>query len=118
MLNLNHKNLDAWKVSIKLTTEIYKLTKNYPKEELFVLVSQMRRAAISISSNLAEGSSRVSAIERKRFYEISISSLVELDTQLEISKELEYLNTDNSEIISKLTNHLFALLSNLKKKTN
>ena len=102
MLNLNQKNLDTWKQSMNLISEVYKLTKNYPKEELFGLTSQMRRASISIPSNLSEGSSRDSAIERKRFYETSRSSLVELDTQIEISLNLNYINQKESENISKL----------------
>ena len=117
MLTLNHKNLDTWKQSMNLVTEVYKLTKNYPKEELFGLASQMRRASVSISSNISEGSSRDSAVERRRFYEISRSSLVELDTQMEISLRLKYINQKESENISKLTNHLFALLTKLKKST-
>lgn len=117
MLNLNHKNLETWKQSMNLVTEVYRLTKNYPKDELFGLTSQMRRASVSIPSNIAEGSSRNSAIERRRFFEISRSSLVELDTQIEISLRLEYINSNDSENISKLTNHLFALLTKLKKNT-
>lgn len=77
----------------------------------------MRMSAISVSSNISEGASRDSAVERKRFYEISRSSLVELDTQIEISIKLQCINSEESENISKLINHLFALLTKLKNST-
>ena len=60
MLNLGHKNLDVWKLSMNLISEIYNLTKSFPKEELFVLSSQMRRAVVLVASNIAEGASRKS----------------------------------------------------------
>lgn len=89
MLNLAHKQLDVYKFSLNLVKEVYILTKTLPKEEQFALVSQLRRAAISVCSNIAEGSARSSKPERKRFYEISRSSLVEVDTQFEITLILE-----------------------------
>lgn len=67
MLNLSHKNLELYKLSLQLVKEVYALTGNYPKEEQFVLVSQMKRAVISVSSNVAEGASRISKPEKKRF---------------------------------------------------
>ena len=85
MLNLNHKNLDVWRASINFTTVIYNLTNNFPKSEVYGLSSQLRRAAVSVSSNIAEGAARKSKIERIRFFEMARSSLVEIDTQLEIS---------------------------------
>jgi len=115
MLKLNHKNLDVWKVSIKLVKEIYSMTKLYPSEETYGLKSQMRRAVISVISNIAEGAARKSNIERKRFYEIARASLVELDTQIEISLELDYIQNKNLKAIDDLINHTFALLSNLIK---
>ncbi len=115
MLKLNHKNLDVWKVSIKLVKEVYQITKSFPTNELFGLVSQMRRASVSITSNIAEGAARKSGTERKRFYEISRASLVELDTQFEISMELNYLTELQMEQVNKLLNYTFALLSNLIK---
>ena len=65
MLNLSHKNLEVYKMSLKLIEEVYKATKSFPKEELYVLVSQIRRAAISVCSNIAEGASRISKKEKK-----------------------------------------------------
>jgi four helix bundle protein len=119
MLNLNHKKLNVWKLSIELISRIYLLTKLFPKEELYSLTSQMRRASISVASNIAEGASRKSANERKRFYEISRSSLIELDTQLEISIKLNYINNKKEiEELGNQINHIFAMLTNLMSKTN
>lgn len=115
MLDLSHKNLIAYKLSLQLVKEIYLVTKEFPKEELFGLVAQLRRAAVSISSNIAEGAARSSVKEKKRFYEIARSSLVEVDTQLEIAltinyysnnKKVDYLLLNVFKIICKLINNL------------
>jgi len=116
MLKLNHKNLDFWQLSIKLVSNIYSITNNYPKEELFGLVSQTRRAAVSISANIAEGSSRKSLIERKRFYEIARSSLVGVDDHIEVANELDYLKTETVGKLDLKLNELFAKLSKLIEK--
>ncbi|MCH5597386.1 four helix bundle protein [Niabella ginsengisoli] len=112
MLQLAHKNLTVYQFALQLVKEVYQHTKSYPKEEQFVLVSQLRRAAISVCSNLAEGSARTSKTERKRFYEISRSSLVEVDTQIEISLVLEYLQKED---ISSLENYLESVFKMLSK---
>ena len=78
----------------------------------------MRRAAVSIPSNIAEGASRRSSLERERFYEISRSSLIELDTQLEISLRLDYINERFINELGDSVNHIFAMLSKLIVKTN
>lgn len=113
MIKLNHKELNVYKKSIELVSEIYRLTESFPKTETFGLTSQMRRAAVSIPSNLSEGASRKSDKDRKRFYRISRSSLVELDTQLEISINLNYLNNNKTKKIERLANEVFAMLSNM-----
>ncbi len=113
MLELNHKKLDVWKLSIVFVTEIYKLTEKFPKSEMYGLRNQLCRASVSIASNIAEGASRNSAIERKRFFEIARSSLVEIDTQLEISLRLKYLTNDDTTQIDQMMNKLFAMLSRL-----
>ena len=77
----------------------------------------MRRASVSVSSNLAEGCSRKSSKEKKRFFEISRSSLVELDTQIEISKQLNYLDKNYLDYLDELFNKLFAKITNLILKT-
>jgi four helix bundle protein len=92
-----HEDLEIWKLSIGLVKETYIITRAFPDEERFVLTSQMRRAAISVPSNIAEGAGRNSKKEFSHFLKISLGSLAELETQFVISKELEYLN-DFSEI--------------------
>ena len=116
MLKLNHKNLDVWKLAVKFVSFIYKITSTYPKEELFSLTNQTRRAAVSISANISEGSSRKSLVERKRFYEIARSSLVEVDNHLEIAIELEYLSKETLMKIDEIVNELFAKLSKFIEK--
>lgn len=118
MLNLAHKQLDVYKIALNLVKEVYSLTKSFPKEEQFVLVSQLRRAAISVCSNLAEGSSRRSKIEKKRFYEISRSSLVETDTQFEIALILEYLHTSQLEKLEAYLESVFRMLSKMISNLN
>lgn len=117
MLKLNHKKLDVWQLSIKFVSNIYKITSNYPKEELFGLTTQTRRAAASIPSNIAEGPSRKSLIERKRFFEISRSSLVELDTHIEIANELKLFDNNILPELENDLNKLSAKLSNFIEKT-
>jgi four helix bundle protein len=92
MLNLSHKKLIVWNYALELVELIYSITKNFPKSESFGLTIQLRRASISVISNLSEGLSRNSKIEKCRFLEIARSSLVEIDTQIEISIRLNYIN--------------------------
>ncbi|HEX4875226.1 MAG TPA: four helix bundle protein [Chitinophagaceae bacterium] len=112
MLQLAHKKLEVYQMALNLAKEVYSATKSFPKEEQFVLVSQLRRAVISVCSNLAEGSARYSKSEKKRFYEISRSSLVEVDTQIEISLVLEYLQKQE---INKLEDYLESVFKMLSK---
>jgi len=117
MLSLNHKKLEVWKFSIKLIKEIYIFTECFPKYEMYGLSNQLRRASISIASNIAEGSSRKSNLERRRFFEIARSSLVELDTQLEISFVLNYLKVEEISKFESDFIRLFKMLSSLINKT-
>ncbi len=91
---MDHKDLEVWKKSIGLVKSIYQITKNFPKEEIYGLTSQIKRAAISIPSNIAEGCARNSDKELIQFIYISLGSLAELETQLIISKELGYFEND------------------------
>ena len=118
MLKLNHKNLDVWKISMKLIKLLYNLTEKYPKSEQYGIISQIRRAAISTSLNIAEGASRRTQNDRKRFYEISRSSLVEIDTQMEISLMLNFINNSDISSVDETMNHLFAKMSNLIIKSH
>jgi len=117
MLKLNHKKLAVWEKSLKLIKEVYRLTAKLPKEEQYVLTSQLRRASISVASNIAEGASRKSIIERKRFYQISRSSSVEIDTQIEICKLLEYFIDNDLNDIDIELNNVFALLTAMINNT-
>ena len=86
-----HRDLDVWKKSIDLVTLIYKYTADYPKDEMYGLTSQIRRCAVSIPSNIAEGSARTTKKDFSHFLAIALGSLAELETQLIISKNLNYL---------------------------
>jgi four helix bundle protein len=116
MLNLGHKNLDVFKCSIELTKEIYRVTSKFPKEEIYVLVSQLRRSSISVASNISEGFARESKVETKRFLDIARSSLVELDTQIIISNEFGYIAEKDLIIINELIQREFSMLSKLINK--
>ena len=116
-MNLNHKRLEVWKLSIQLVKNIYQFTESFPGKEIYLLSNQLRRASISISSNIAEGSSRSSRLERKRFFEIAGSSLVEIDTQIEISLMLNYLRKEEISVFENNFIRLFKMLSSLIKST-
>jgi len=113
MLVLNHKKFNVYKKSIELVSEIYRLTEKFPNDERYGLISQLRRSAVSIPSNIAEGASRKSENDRKRFYQIVRSSLVELDSQIEISVELDFLENKEIKKLEKSANAVFAMLSKM-----
>lgn len=114
MLDLSHKNMIVWKKGIQLIKEIYRITDQFPGEEKFGLVSQLKRAAVSVVSNISEGEARKTSKEKRRFYEISCASLVEIDAQIEISLELGFVNKKEVKELSGLLNECFAMLSKLK----
>lgn len=100
----NFRKFQIWKKGIQLSKEIYQVTSSFPEKEKFGLISQLRRAAISIPSNIAEGCSRSSEKEFKRFLEIALGSAFELETQLIISLELSYLSQEHyGSLIEELT---------------
>lgn len=106
-----HYKLLAWQEAVALVTDVYSLTKTFPIEERYGLTSQMRRAAVSIPSNIAEGVARQSRQELKQFLMIARGSLSELDTQFLIAKNLGYaIETD---ILSRKIDKLFATLGSL-----
>ena len=114
-----HKNLQVWKKSIILVKDIYLITRNFPKEELFGLTSQLRRAAVSIPSNIAEGSGRDSKKDFVRFLYVAIGSASEIETQLIICHELGLLNGKDFDcLISKVHEiiRMATTLANNKKK--
>ena len=87
-----HKNLDAWKNGIELTMKIYRLTEELPDTEKFGLISQMRRAAVSIPSNIAEGAARLHTREYIRFLSNALGSIAEIETQFKVAVDLGYTN--------------------------
>lgn len=115
MLDLSHKNMIVWEKSIELIKEVYRVTDKLPREEKFGLVNQLRRAAVSVVSNISEGEARKSSKEKRRFYEMSRASLVEVDAQIEISLELEFIKENDVQELSRLLNECFAMLSKLKQ---
>lgn len=94
-----HKILEAWKRAVDITTIIYKITDNFPKTEIYGLTSQVRRAGVSIASNIAEGAARQTKKEFVQFLHCAQGSLSELDTQLTIANKLGYISDDEFKII-------------------
>ncbi len=110
------KDLRIWQKGIEIVSDIYILTKKFPKEELFSLTSQLRRSAISIPSNIAEGFKRYHNKEYKQFLYITLGSCAELETQIIIAKKLKYINeNEETELIEKL-DHIGRMTSSLIKK--
>jgi len=114
----SYKDLNIWKRSIELVNDIYKLSCSFTKEELYILTSQIRRTAISIPSNIAEGFARFHNKEYRQFLYISLGSCAELETQIIIANNLKYLEDDElSDIINRLE-IIGKMISNLIKKIN
>jgi four helix bundle protein len=111
-------DLIAWQEGHKLVLTIYKITKAFPKEELFGLVSQVRRCAVSITSNIAEGFSRRSEKDKINFYHISLGSLTELQNQLLIARDLKYITNADFEMSANQTVTVSKLINGLKKALN
>lgn len=95
---MNHKELEVWKCSMDLVSIVYALTASFPKDELYGLTSQMKRAVISIPSNIAEGSARKSNKEFLQFIMIALESLAELETQYLIAIQLKFTSKDENII--------------------
>jgi four helix bundle protein len=111
-----HQDLDVWKLSIEFVTNIYKETQKFPKSELYGLTSQIRRAAISIPSNIAEGAARASRKEYIQFLYIALGSVAEIETQLIIAKNLNYMSIENYvKEIKTIKSKLINLINSLKK---
>ena len=93
------ENLDVWKVSKQLVIQIYQLLEKFPKVEKYALCDQLRRACVSVPSNIAEGSGRVSIQEKAHFISIAYGSLMEVYCQLQLAEELQYIQKDNLQEI-------------------
>ena len=113
-----YKDLEIWKRSIQLVEDIYQITKDFPKEELYGLTSQLRRAAISIPSNIAEGFARFHNAEYKQFLYISLGSCAEASTQLIITLRLGYLEKEKMDILLDEIDEISKMTMGLIKKLN
>ena len=109
------EKLEAWVFAKELAKQVYLLTKKFPNDELYGLTSQIRRASISICSNLAEGSGRTSKIDFARFIQIAYGSMMELLNQLIIAEELEYIQKDELVKIREQIDQISIRLSGLRK---
>ena len=122
MKAFSFEKLEVWQDAKALTQVIYKCTRSFPDEEKFGLVSQLRRAMISVTSNIAEGSSRMSPKDQAHFYHIAFSSLMEVLSQILISIELGYIPKKSEDSfrkeISKISNKLNSLRKSSLKKLN
>lgn len=112
----SYKNLEAYKESKTLVKQVYALLKTFPKEETYALCDQLRRAVISVPSNIAEGSGRTSAKDQAHFFEMPFGSLMEVDCQIDIAKDLGYVSFDELEVVYKQINQVAALLSGMRRK--
>ena len=113
VLNLNHQKLEVYQVARKFVFECYKLTKKFPSSEQYAITIQIRKAALSTHLNIAEGASRRSIAERKRYFEIARSSVVEIDAALDIAFDLNYFSIDDSKEPGITLLSCFKLLSKL-----
>jgi four helix bundle protein len=118
-MNNEHKNphmpryttFGVWKEGHQLVIEIYRCTKNFPKDEQFGLISQMRRAAVSVTSNIAEGYGRKGKAEKIQFYYIARGSLTELENQLMIARDVGYIESEKFLPLARQTNTVAGLLN-------
>ncbi len=114
----NHMDLQVWQLSIAFVTKIYRVTTKFPNSEIYGLTNQIRRSAVSIPSNIAEGAARGSTKEYIRFLYIALGSTAEIETQLLIAKNLKYIEDTNLNIeIKNIKGKLINLIYSLKKKT-
>ncbi|MGA2071715.1 MAG: four helix bundle protein [Sedimentisphaerales bacterium] len=111
-----HRQLDIWKKSIELVKDVYKVTSNFPQQELYGLTNQMRRSAVSIPSNVAEGFRRQHNNEFRQFLHIALGSCAELETQVTIAKELNYIKEQIESMLLEKSDHICRMTRNLIKK--
>lgn len=111
-----YKNLRVWQMSMQLTDAIYSLTKNFPNEEKYGLVSQMRRCAVSIPSNIAEGSIRNTPKEFAQFVGVALGSMAELDTQIIIAKNNDYISGASYQGLELMIDDIGKMMISLQNK--
>ena len=111
----SYRDLEVWKLSIDFVKKVYQVTHNFPASEKFGLINQIRRAAVSIPFNIAEGQGRNSTKEFKQFLAISLGSLAELETQLIIAKEIEYLTQNGLDALLSPLDRIRKMIKGLSK---
>jgi len=114
-LKLAHTKLEVFQSSKKLVLSCYRLTKQFPDDEKFGLISQIRRAGLSVHLNIAEGSSRRSKVERQRYFEIARGSVIEIDAALDIALCLNYCSEDGLQSTGFFIVETFKLLTGLMR---
>ena len=112
----NFKDLEVWKLGKQIVLEVYRVTTTFPKEETFSLTQQMRRAAISVPSNIAEGFNRVHNKEERQFLYMALGSCAEVETQTDIAFELKYLDGSDRDRLLEQLDHESRMLRNLIKR--
>lgn len=116
MIINSYKELLVWQKALKLSVKVYELTEKFPKEEIYGLTSQMRRASVSIVSNIAEGRNRGTRKDFMQFLRIALGSSAELETQLQISKQINKTNHLDSSEIEKMIPEIMKMLNVMIKK--
>ncbi len=111
-----YRDLNIWKSGILLVKEIYAMTEKFPKHETYGLTSQMRRSAISIPSNVAEGFKRYHNKEYRQFLYVTLGSCAELETQVTIARELKYIQIEKEAGLLEQLDHIGRMITNLLKK--
>jgi four helix bundle protein len=114
----NFRDLDVWKKGIEIVKDVYKTANGFPKQEFYGLASQMQRCSISIPSNIAEGFNRFHNKDYKHFLYIALGSCAELETQIEICVELQYIDQQRKDFLLEKVDHESRMLRNLIKKLN
>ena len=112
----SYKKLEAYKETKTLVKQVYALLKKFPKEEQYALCDQLRRAVISVPSNMAEGSGRTSAKDQAHFFEIAFGSLMEIECQLDIACDLGYISNEELESLNAQIARVAAMLSGMRRK--
>lgn len=110
----NFRELAVWQKAMQITRDLYLLTKSFPKDEMFGMVSQIRRAAASIPANIAEGAGRSTDAELVRFIDIAVGSAFELETWLILAGDLEYMNKEQSQLLVSNTQEIQRMLAGLR----
>jgi len=116
---MNHKDLDVWKRAMDLVEQVYELTSSFPSSEIYGLTNQLRRAAVSVPSNIAEGASRTGDKELLYFLNVAIGSIAEIETQLLIGVRLKYVDQQNEifDLITEVRKLLLGFRNYVKRKT-